>query len=90
MYSKDPILIFSTMLQYDENLLLRYIARLHLWLSFMQRAYYQVRLTDSSWDTGGCQFAGMVPQSPRAFAGKKLRPPDWQQFLHQVRKRECR
>jgi hypothetical protein len=49
------------MLQYDDNILLRYIARLFLRLSFMQRAYYQVQLTDSSRDIGGCQFAGMVP-----------------------------
>jgi hypothetical protein len=55
----------------------------------MQRGGYQLWVTDSSRDTGGCQFAGMGHQLPRACEGGKESLADWQLFLHQVQIWEC-
>ena len=86
IYSKGPVLIFG-----DALIRRKHTTNLHrVTSSFMQRACYQVWLTDSSQDIGARQFSEMTPQSPRAFAGKTPSPPDWQQVSHRVRKWECR
>ena len=55
--------------------------------SFTQREGGQSQATDSSWDTGGCQFAGMAQNLPRSCAGQRINPPDWQLLWLRIRKR---
>jgi hypothetical protein len=54
---------------------------------FTQREGDQSQPTDSSRDTGGCQFAGMAQNSPRSCAGQQADPPDWQLLWLHIRKR---
>ena len=56
----------------------------------MQPVRDRSRAMGSSQDTGGSQFAGMVPPSPRTSEGKQRGLLDLRLALHQVRKRGCK
>ena len=54
---------------------------------FTRREGGQLQVTDSSRDTGGCQFAGMAQNLPRSCAGEQENRPDWQLVWFRIRKR---